>query len=247
MELERIVPWGRTLEEYKSMFCLDEKDLEKRIIGCGDGPASFNVELSNQGGSVVSVDPIYQFSRDQIYSRIEEVRPKIMQQVNQNKDDYLWKSISSPDDLESTRMSTMRKFLSEYDEGKKSERYVNASLPELPFQDKEFDLALCSHFLFLYSEHFSESMHIKSIIELLRVAKEVRIYPLVSLDNSQSVHLPAVLKKLKALGVKVELKAVEYEFQKGGGSHVGSNSCITKISSSFRASPSTRRASAARG
>ncbi|KEI71266.1 class I SAM-dependent methyltransferase [Endozoicomonas elysicola] len=215
MELESIVPWGRTLQEYESMFCLDERDIKKRILGCGDGPASFNAELSNLGGDAVSVDPIYQFSRDQIAGRIEYVRPKIMQQVRKNSGDYLWNSISSPEELELMRMTAMRKFLSDYDEGKISNRYIDASLPELPFQDKEFDLALCSHFLFLYSEHFSEPMHLKSIIELLRVAKEIRIYPLISLDNSPSIHLPQVLSSLKELDVKVELRAVGYEFQKG--------------------------------
>ena len=40
--LDRIVPWGRTFDEYRAMFALSTTDLEGRILGCGDGPASFN-------------------------------------------------------------------------------------------------------------------------------------------------------------------------------------------------------------
>ena len=36
------------------------------------------------------------------------------------------------------------------------ERYQYQKLPKLNFKDKEFDLALSSHFLFLYSKHFDE-------------------------------------------------------------------------------------------
>ena len=48
--LEKVVPWGRSFAEYIRMFSLTEEDLEKRILGCGDGPASFNAELTKKGG-----------------------------------------------------------------------------------------------------------------------------------------------------------------------------------------------------
>ncbi|MCI5142695.1 MAG: SAM-dependent methyltransferase, partial [Candidatus Electrothrix sp. ATG1] len=40
-QLKEIVPWGRSFQEYVAMFALSEDDLGKRILGCGDGPASF--------------------------------------------------------------------------------------------------------------------------------------------------------------------------------------------------------------
>ncbi len=54
--LDKVVPWGRSLDEYRRMFALTDSDLEKRILGCADGPASFNAELTANGGSVVSCD-----------------------------------------------------------------------------------------------------------------------------------------------------------------------------------------------
>ena len=66
MKLSKVVPWGRTLEEYKLMFSLTDADLNSNILGCGDGPASFNAEMTKQNHSVVSIDPVYEFSSDQI-------------------------------------------------------------------------------------------------------------------------------------------------------------------------------------
>ena len=51
MKLEKVVPFGRSLDEYKNMFTLSDSDLEKTIVGIGDGPASFNAELSALGKS----------------------------------------------------------------------------------------------------------------------------------------------------------------------------------------------------
>ena len=45
MKLEKVVPFGRSLAEYKSMFALADNALDTKIIGVGDGPASFNAEM----------------------------------------------------------------------------------------------------------------------------------------------------------------------------------------------------------
>ena len=72
MKLENIVPWGRNLNEYKAMFLLNETDLKNKILGCGDGPLSFNTEVDMNDGSVVSIDPLYQFSKKEIMQLFEE-------------------------------------------------------------------------------------------------------------------------------------------------------------------------------
>lgn len=51
--------------------------------------------------------------------------------------------------------------------------------------------------------------------ELCRVAKEVRIYPLLSLDGEKSKHLESVMSALSNNGIDVLLKPVKYQFQKG--------------------------------
>lgn len=81
MELKDVVPWGRFLAEYQSMFSLTDSDFKKSILGCGDGPASFNAEMTAAGSHVVSADPVYAFSEFQIRSRIAEVYPTILKQL----------------------------------------------------------------------------------------------------------------------------------------------------------------------
>ncbi len=148
--LEQVVPWGRSYDEYIQMFALSQTDLEKRILGCGDGPAGFNAQLSQQGGRVISVDPIY-----------------------------------------------------------------------------EFDLALCSHFLFLYSGQFDAKFHLESIVNLCKIANEVRIFPLLELGSKKSRHFDEVIKKLTTYGFKCEVKKVKYEFQKGGNEMLAVNKIIS--------------------
>ena len=215
MKLENVVPWGRSLDEYQEIFSLTEADLDKSILGCGDGPASFNAALTKLGGNVISVDPTYQFSGEELKSRIASVYDEIMPQMQLNKDKYIWKSIPTVEALGELRMSAMNAFIDDYENGKELGRYINESLPSLSFQDKQFDLALCSHYLFLYSEHVNLEQHIASILELCRVAKEVRIYPLLSLNGEISPHLNSVIETLSAKGLVCCQKGVNYEFQKG--------------------------------
>jgi hypothetical protein len=216
VELLKVVPWGRSLNEYRDMFCLSELDFSKQILGCGDGPACFNAEWSRIGGSVISVDPIYEFNVAEIRSRIDEVYPQIIDQVSKNKNDFVWKNIVNVDELGKVRMDAMTIFLNDYEEGRKSGRYIAASLPRLPFEDNAFDLALCSHYLFLYSEHVSQEQHLLSMKELCRVASEVRVYPLLSMGNNiKSSHLEPVISALKDIGISISFVPVDYEFQKG--------------------------------
>jgi hypothetical protein len=215
MELSEIVPWGRSFKEYREMFLLSDSDLEKRILGCGDVPACFNAELTKIGGSIVSVDPIYLFNAKEIQSRIEEIYPQVMEQLEKNKNDYVWNTIGSFDELGKTRMEAMFSFLDDYESGKESGRYIQKSLPTLTFENKSFELALCSHYLFLYSDHVNQEQHTASMKELCRVAKEVRVYPLLSLDGKKSKHLKSVMSALTDDGIDISLKPVEYEFQKG--------------------------------
>ena len=69
MKLNEVIPWGRSFEEYTRMFALTGDDLAETVLGCGDGPASFNAEATVQGIRVVSCDPIYAFDPTQIEQR----------------------------------------------------------------------------------------------------------------------------------------------------------------------------------
>lgn len=212
---DSVKPWGRLFSEYVGMFALTPDDLQGRILGCGDGPASFNAEATAKGHQVISVDPIYAMSAAQIEQRVNETWEAIVEQMRGHMQDFVWTKFSSLEEVRDARLKAMRMFLDDFEQGKREGRYLDASLPDLPFEDKQFDLGLCSNFLFLYSDHLSTDFHIAAIQEMCRVAREVRIFPLQGLDNQESVHLVPVMEAMQAAGWKAKRVHVDYEFHRG--------------------------------
>lgn len=216
MNLNEVIPLGRSFNEYVEMFGLSAADLKKKIIDCGSGPSSFNYELKIRNQYVTSIDPIYQFSSDQIKRRIDETFSNIIKQAEVNKDRFIWNNIKNVKELANIRMAAMNAFLEDYETGKKENRYLNEELPVLSFADNQFEIALCSHFLFLYTKLLSFDFHLKSIKEMLRVANEVRIFPLLDLNGDKSPYVEEIKKILEKDDVYVSIETVNYEFQRGG-------------------------------
>ncbi len=197
------------------MFALSDADLRGRVLGCADGPASFNAEATRRGASIISVDPLYRFDGKSIRDRVTATYDQILDQTRLNMHDFIWDDIRSVEELGRVRMEAMEGFLADYDSGKQDGRYVDAELPDLAFPDGCFDLAVCSHFLFLYSEHLSAAFHRSAILELCRVAAEVRIFPLISLGGRPSPHLPGIVENLGG-SCEISVETVPYEFRRGG-------------------------------
>lgn len=215
--LETVVPWGRSFAEYCRMFALTDTDLRKRILACADGPASFNAELTAMGGTVVSTDPLYRCTAEQICQRIERTVPEIVEQTKRNMDEFVWSDeLPDIDALVRLRRAAMERFLDDYENGKAAGRYVAAELPTVPFTEDSFDFALCSHFLFLYSEQLSAQFHVDAIRSMINVAEEVRVFPLLELGGKPSRHIEAVAMLLTEAGNRVTVEEVAYEFQRGG-------------------------------
>jgi hypothetical protein len=99
--------------------------------------------------------------------------------------------------------------------GKAEGCYVVGSLPRLPFRDGQFELALCSHLLFLYTDRLSFEFHLASIEELLRAAAEVRVFPL-TLEREHSPWVEPLVSCLAQKGWRSEICRVAYEFQRAG-------------------------------
>jgi hypothetical protein len=214
--LDQVVPWGRSYDEYSRMFALTGADLRSRLLGCADGPASFNAEATRRGISVISCDPLYRLSAEDIRQRIALTFDRVVDETRRNRHDFIWTEMGSVERLAGLRRTAMDAFLEDYEPGRREGRYVAAALPALPFEDRQFDLAVCSHFLFLYSVQFDERFHRASLTELCRVATEVRVFPLLALGGVPSPHVDRVSQALRADGHVVTIETVDYEFQRGG-------------------------------
>ena len=72
--LETFCPGGCHEWEYTEFFALDDQPSAKWILDFGGGPSSFNAERTARGGSVVTVDPLFQFDSADINGRLIETR-----------------------------------------------------------------------------------------------------------------------------------------------------------------------------
>lgn len=122
-----VVPWGRSLDEYRLMFALTDSDMDGRILGCADGPASVNAEATALGWSVVSFDPPYRIGVAELRDRIDQTFPTIIEQAKNNVAECIWDDkLPDVEALGNRRMAAMTKFLAEFDAGKAAGRYVDA-------------------------------------------------------------------------------------------------------------------------
>lgn len=215
MQLTEIVPWGRGLPEYIQMFSLPSTILKSKILDCAGGPSGFNSTITKLGGNVVSCDVVYNQTKEELNEKIQGLYSQIKTEIARLKSIHPPEAVKAFEDLNIMRMAAMKEFLEDYDTGKKIGRYLHAGLPSLPFKDKEFNLALCSHFLFTYTDQLSLDFHIESIKELARVGEVVKIFPLFNIDGTPSSYLNPVIGKLLEEGYKVDLETVHYLVQEG--------------------------------
>lgn len=214
--IDSVVPWGRTYDEYVHMFDLRPEDLSGSILDCAGGPACFNAEATEAGSTVISVDPLYAFSAGAIRGRIDATRDTVLKHAQANASAFVWDAIPDIAALGALRMSAMQRFLDDYESGRQAGRYIVGELPDLPEDLPHVDLALVSHLLFTYSSLLDVAFHCASLHSLCRVAREVRVFPLLNMDSQPSPHLETVCQSLAEHGCHVEQRAVPYEFQRGG-------------------------------
>jgi hypothetical protein len=216
MQLENVVPFGRSLDEYIQMFTLTAADLQKTILSVGDGPASLNAEGTPLGYRIQSLDPLYIFTAAQIRDRFNAVVDDIIEQIQRTPADWVWTYHHSPATLRHQREQVITRFCEDFAQGKREGRYAVGELPHLHYPDATFDLGLSSHLLFLYSDHFDTTFHQQSLLEMLRVCREVRVFPLLTLGLQRSPHLDPAIAYLEQQGFHCEIVPVQYELQKGG-------------------------------
>jgi ubiquinone/menaquinone biosynthesis C-methylase UbiE len=209
-----VPPWGRSAAEYEAFFALSDISPSARILDCAGGPASFAGEWSKRGRFVVAADPVYRLSGKSIAADFEPTAMRMLEGMCKARERFKWDHYGTPENVIERRRQALAAFQADFDSPHPAGRYVAARLPELPFPSDSFDLALCAHFLFLYSDELDLEMHIACIMEMLRVAQEVRVFPLLDMDGRHSRHLESSIQALQSSG-RVELVPVPFEFRHG--------------------------------
>jgi hypothetical protein len=210
----KVPPWGRNAAEYEAFFALSDVPASARVLDCASGPAAFASEWNARGRFVVAADPVYRQSGDEIAADFEPTAARMLEGQRKARDRFIWDHYKSPENVVEMRRSTLKRFLADYQNPERVGRYVAARLPDLPFSDNSFDLVLCSHMLFLYSAELSLELHLASLREMLRVGREVRVFPFLDMDGQRSAHLDACIRELSTIA-QVELRPVPFAFRPG--------------------------------
>lgn len=214
-DIDKIVFIGRSYDEYMKMFDLSLDCLKnKRILDCAAGASSFTSKLSTLGYDVIATDVLYDIDPDVLEEKCENDLSKVMHTLSGVEDMYVWNYFKTPDELRKHRMATYQAFIKHY-KNERSNKYIKSELPKLPFEDDEFSLVISSHFLFLYDDRLSYEFHKDSIQEMLRISKEIRIFPLLGLNGKKSLLVDKIMDGLLK-EVIVEIIKVPYEFMRGG-------------------------------
>ncbi|KTD26135.1 SAM-dependent methyltransferase [Legionella lansingensis] len=214
--MRKLVLWGHHIDEYQEMFALTDKDKHSRILEYGCGPSAVNVELTQQEQKIVSADPLFNLDKDTLYSKVDLVFADMVARVTKDQDKFNFSLYGSLEGLINKRREGMKQFFADYQQGKKEKRYYGVNHYALPFSDFFFDFALSSHYLFADLDDQDVDFHLQVIKELARVAKEVRIFPLIDRHHQPSPFLGPVLLGLQQENFGVEVKEVTYHLQPGG-------------------------------
>jgi hypothetical protein len=217
IQLDRVVFFGRILSEYVKFFDLDLSQWQKcKILDCPSGAASFVAEAHQMGMDAVACDLLFNLDEITLRAKGQADLVHVMERLADVTHNYNWDFYENIEQLNKCRKMALDRFLADYTIGRQAGRYIQTTLPKLPFGDRSFDLVLSGHFLFLYSDCFDYSFHWQTIEELYRVcSQEVRIYPLQAKDAQPYPFLNNVLNDLNNAGISAEIVNVPWEFLKG--------------------------------
>jgi hypothetical protein len=186
VELDGVVFYGRLGHLALQMYGL-EGDLQHwrgaRVLDCPGGPSSLAALLASAGVEVIACDPLYALSNAELRQRsLDDLELSIAKSTTS--------SMLRPGfDLAQVRrnhLEGLEAFLA--DRQANPDRYLAASLPELPFATGSFDLVLSGHLLFSYAPVADGGLmlgpgldlewHRRALAELCRVScHQVRLYP----------------------------------------------------------------------
>ena len=198
----------RSFDEYRAMFALTDAELGLALLDCPGGAAGFAAVTGAH-----ACDPLYGLEPERLVARAQADRRRAEAYVRAHPEEYAWSFFAGLDDYRARRGAALTAFARDYEAHR--DRYVEASLPELPFADDAFDLALSSHLLFAFADRLDLEFHVAAIEELTRVAQEARIFPVFAMGSGPRLDLTPLRAALAARGIGAELVAVDYRFQRG--------------------------------
>ena len=215
LHLEDFLITGRTFDEYAAFFGLDTEALKgKKILDCPSGVSGFVAEALRRGIDAHGCDILYGFDSEAIAAQAQKSIAKIYEDTSW-MEGHNFAFYGSVEGHRHCRERALAAFRTDFS----PERYRFETLPKLSYADDSFDLLLSSHLLFVYDDRLDLAFHIASIAEMLRVAQEVRLFPLVDFKNSRKEEAQNFSPMVAEITQRfdAEIVPVGFEFQPGAG------------------------------
>lgn len=213
--MRKLVLWGHHADEYQEMFDLSDTSQTGRFLEYGCGASAVNAEWPDKS-KIVSCDPLFVLDKPTLSTKVSLIFEDMVIRIRHDAKPFDFRPNSSLEAFIASRKAGMKQFFDDYEIGKVEKRYIPVNDLNLPFKDFEFDMALSSHYLFADLEDEAVDFHLKVIKELARVAKEVRIFPLIDRVGQPSRFLGPVLLGLQQDNYGVEVREVTYHSQLKG-------------------------------
>lgn len=208
--MRKLVLWGHRVDEYREMFDLSQEDMNLRILEYGCGPSAVNSQQFHEAHQAISCDPMFVLDKDTLSSKTTMIFAHMVEELRQEQHQFDFSRTGGIEQLITQRKKGMDEFFADYEQGTIEGRYLGVTDYHLPYADFSFDFALSAHYLFADLDEQSVDFHLNVIRELARVAKEVRIFPLIDREGKTSEVLGPVLLQLQHEDYGVEVREVNF-------------------------------------
>lgn len=194
---------ARSFEEYVAMFDLVDSDPAGTVLDGPGGAAGFTASAVARGVDATAVDPACAGGPAALAALAGHAAAEAQrahEHLLRHVDGYVWMFFTDPADHLRARLAAVEVFAAGV--AAHPERYVTGTLPHLLFTD---------------ADRFNEVWHLAALVELARVGRQVRVFPLVShVDGSRYPHLDRLRDALAERGIASYVRRVGYELQRGG-------------------------------
>lgn len=216
IDSDNLTFYGHSMHDYIRMFDLGHAELDMmHVLDCSGHYSSFSYEMGLEGHKVVVANPFFATTASMLRNQLKGLEQRFHDHVASNLDAYFLHHATLDAEM-AHRHQVSDTAIQDLESSLDGQRYSPQDLTQLNYADESFDLALSSHFLFTYSDELTLEYHQAAIQEMLRVADELRIFPLITHQGKPSPHLGPILQWATTQGMSAELQQVPYEFQKGG-------------------------------
>lgn len=207
--MRELLLWGLQRDEYQSLFDLTDDDLTLCLLEYDSGPNAVNASLAPTGGKMTSCDALFRLDKEAlkavVHARLEEQSRLV------SSSDTASYQLTDLKALIEKRQQGLAIFFADYNAGCMQKRYVAVKSDVLPFNDFLYDLALSTHLLFQQTDESQVPQLLQQIKELTRVAREVRIAPLMDSDGHPTPLLGPILLGLQEGQYGVEVRKVTHD------------------------------------